>query len=269
MARRRSPEPRPLALRFLESLLAEPGEPRSPRLDKLARSIRATGAAGLARMGFDEAMLAAWLGREDLVTSVAPSCDPSARTKDGKAALGLAAESGSLRCVEILLGRWDLRSRDESNGRDPLSIALAHGHLDIARALAPMAEPRSFDHAKSTALHIAAADCPEACSLLIERWDPNALDMHGRPCALVAIERGNALAHGCLRLLLAKSDLSIRAPGGLTLTEASQLMRLKGEAAGSIHQRAFAAAVALLEAEELARDLETQGLALARGAKRL
>ena len=240
---------------------------------KLAGSIRATGAAGLERMGFDEAMLAAWLCRAELLAEAAPACDPAAWSKDGKAALHLAAASGSLACVELLLDRWDPQSRAGIDGFDPLSAAICNGHLDIARALAPLANPASFNHGRATALHHAAAHLPEACQLLIERWDPSALDAQGRSCLHVAI--GSAHAHGCLPQLLGKANLATRGRGGLTLleaaiTHASALSRSSGLDQAHAHSRRDAAeAVALIEAEELRRGAARNPPARPRERKRL
>ena len=140
-----------------------------------------------------------------------------ARHKDGKTALHLAAESGHLDIVKLLL---DCGANVNSRGnfdRAALHLAAESGHLDIVKLLLDCgANVNSRGNFDRTALHLAAESGHlDVVQLLLERGaDIDIRAKNGRTALYFAAKSGHL---DITKLLLERgADINIRAKSGRT-----------------------------------------------------
>ena len=142
--------------------------------------------------------LAAYGGHTDVVEKLlAVGADPSARTVEGKTALHLAATSGKIELIDLLIDDETCRIKPGINektntGQTTLHIAAIFGHARLVRYLCVLgSDPDTADINQFTPLHLASlygqADVVKSLRftgfkhnpLTIMEADPDLLTIHG------------------------------------------------------------------------------------------
>ncbi|WP_167040747.1 ankyrin repeat domain-containing protein [Burkholderia sp. Ax-1724] len=129
---------------------------------------------------------------------------PTLRDDWGRTPLILAAQTGSVECVRLLLPTSEPNAMD-SDGRTALMWAAKEanaGAVECLKALLPASDAGKKDRRGKTALHLAASGgWPEAVELLAPLSDPLAVDKEGKSAFDLALERSDENAEPIRQVL--------------------------------------------------------------------